>query len=119
MKWWEIYSEAQYVQLRTVHQPKIFIWYAGKLPLSFRDRVATLLERLEEESKNAANFIVSVVHVDRDPGLQELFSFLKPTTAGPILTGYSPRGATLFKCDASSFHLLGVYFRGLLAFPQN
>ncbi len=119
MKWWEIYSEAQYVRLRTADRPKIFIWYRGKLPLSFRNYVKLLLEKLERESKNSAGFIVSVVHVDRDPGLQELFSFLKPAATGPILTGYSPKGTTLFKCDATSFNMLGIYFRGLLAFSRN
>ncbi len=119
MKWWEIYSERQYVQLRTFHRPKIFIWYSGRLPDRLQNELRVIFENVEYEYREIANFIVSLVHVDRDPELQQLFGFLNPTPKGLFLTGYSSQGTTLFKCNELSPSQLKMYILRLLASSQN
>ncbi len=118
MTWWEIYSEAQYVRLRTANRPKIFLWYSGKLSLHLKNQMATLFEKLEKEFHNDDHFIISLVNVDRDPDLKKLFSLLKTSAPGPIVTVYSPKGATLLKCNATSFARLKNRIFRLLLFPQ-
>ena len=118
MRWWEIYSEAQYVRLRTANRPKIFVWYSGRLSSRLKNQLAAFFEGLEKESHNAGHFIISLVHVDRDPDLKKLFSLIKTVAPGPIVTIYSPRGTTLLKCSAASLARFKNRIFRLLLFPR-
>lgn len=125
MKWreesmcWKILNEKQYLQLRILNQPKIFIWLPPSFNQNDRKKLNQIISSIHREYYPSNKIIISLVEVNRDPMLQQLLSRINPLEGGPLVTGYLPNGATYFKSHEISVKILENLIQELVMISHN
>jgi len=117
--WWKISNEKQYLQLRILNQPKIFIWLPPSLNQNDREKLNQIISSIHREYYPSNKIIISLVEVNRDPMLQQLLSRINPLEGGPFVTGYLPNGATYFKSHELSVKILENLIQELVMISHN
>ncbi len=117
--WWKISNERQYLQLRILNQPKIFIWLPPSFNKSDRKKLNQIVSSIHRERYPSNKIIISLVEVSRDPMLQQLLNRISPSQGGPLVTGYLPNGATYFKSHEISVKILEKLIQKLVMISHN
>jgi len=117
--WWEISNEKQYLQLRILNQPKIFIWLPPSFNKSEQRELKRIVSSIHAKYYPSNKIIISLVEVTHDPMLQQLLNRINPSQNGPLVTGYLPNGATYFKSHEISVKMLEKLIQKLLMISHN